>query len=92
MNFLKNGLRTWVAITSIAGFLGGWAVFAHAEKPVTNSVQQQQPAQIQTAPLPTLPALPPMNQPIQQIQPVQPIQIQPMPQINTFSRMRTGGS
>jgi hypothetical protein len=89
MKFLKNGLRTWVAITSIAGFLGGWAVFAHAEKPVSNTAQQQ-PVQIQVAPLPTLPAIPSLNQPIQQIQPIQPIQ--PMPQINTFSRMRTGGS
>lgn len=87
MKFLKNGLRTWVAITSIAGFLGGWAVFAHAEKPVSNTTQQ--PAQqIEVPPLPTLPAIPSLNQPIQQIQP-----IQPMPQINTFlPRMRTGGS
>jgi hypothetical protein len=90
MKFLKNGIRTWVAITSITGFLGGWAVFAHTEKPVTNTAQQQPPAQIQVQPLPTLPPIPPMNQPIQQIQPIQPIQ--PMPQINTFSRMRTGGS
>ena len=90
MKFLKNGIRTWVAITSITGFLGGWAVFAHAEKPVTNTAQQQPPAQIQVQPLSTLPPIPPMNQPIQQIQPIQPIQ--QMPQINTFSRMRTGGS
>jgi hypothetical protein len=90
MKFLKNGLRTWVAITSITGFLGGWAVFAHAEKPVSNTVQQQPPAQIIVPPLPTLPAIPSLNQPIQQVQPIQPIQ--PMPQINTFSRMRTGGS
>jgi hypothetical protein len=87
MKILKNGLRTWVAITSIAGFLGGWAVFAHAEKPVSNTAQQPT-QQIEVAPLPTLPAIPSLNQPIQQIQP-----IQPMPQINTFSRrMRTGGS
>jgi hypothetical protein len=90
MKFLKNGLRTWVAITSIAGFLGGWAVFAHAEKPVSTTAQQQPPAQIQVPPLPTLPAIPSLSQPIQQVQPIQPIQ--PMPQINTFSRMRTGGS
>jgi hypothetical protein len=90
MKFLKNGLRTWVAITSIAGFLGGWAVFAHAEKPVSTTAQQPPPAQIQVPPLPTLPAIPSLSQPIQQVQPIQPIQ--PMPQINTFSRMRTGGS
>jgi hypothetical protein len=90
MKFLKHGLRTWVAVTSITGFLGGWAVFAHAEKPVSSTAQQAQPAQIQMAPLPTLPPIPSLNQPIQQIQPIQPIQ--PMPQINTFSRMRTGGS
>jgi hypothetical protein len=87
MKFIKNGLRTWVAVTSIVGFLGGWAVFAHAEKPVSSTAQQ--PAQqIEMAPLPTLPAIPSLDQPIQQIQP-----IQPMPQVNTFSpRMRTGGS
>jgi hypothetical protein len=88
MKFLKNGLRTWVAITSVAGFLGGWAVFAHAEKPVSNTTPQPVQQQIEVAPLPTLPAIPSLDQPIQQIQP-----IQPMPQINTFSRrMRTGGS
>jgi hypothetical protein len=88
MKFLKNGLRTWVALTSIAGFLGGWAVFAHSEKPITSTAQQPVQQQIEVAPLPTLPAIPSLNQPIQQIQP-----IQPMPQINTFSRkMRTGGS
>jgi hypothetical protein len=87
MKFLKNGLRTWVAITSVAGFLGGWAVFAHAEKPVSNTTPQPT-QQIEVAPLPTLPAIPSLSQPIQQIQP-----IQPMPQINTFSRrIRTGGS
>jgi hypothetical protein len=87
MKFLKNGLRTWVALTSVTGFLGGWAVFAHSEKPVSSTAQQPV-QQIEVAPLPTLPAIPSLNQPIQQIQP-----IQPMPQINTFSRrMRTGGS
>ncbi len=86
MKFLKNGLRMWVAITSIAGFLGGWAVFAHSEKPVSSAPKQS--VQIQVAPLPTLPAIPSLNQPIQQIQPIQPI-----PQVNMFSRsIRTGGS
>ena len=86
MKFLKNSLRTWVALTSIAGFLGGWAVFAHSEKPVSSTPQQS--VQIQVAPLQTLPAIPSLNQPIQQIQ-----LIQPMPQVNMFSgSMRTGGS
>jgi hypothetical protein len=88
MKFLKNGLRTWVALSSIAGFLGGWAVFAHSDKPVSSTPQPPAQQQIEVAPLPTLPAIPSLSQPIQQIQP-----IQPMPQINTFSpRMRTGGS
>jgi hypothetical protein len=87
MKFIKNGLRTWIALTSVAGFLGGWAVFSHSNKPVSSVTQQPAP-QIEAAPLPTLPPVPSLNNPIQQIQP-----IQPMPQFNTFSRrIRTGGS
>jgi hypothetical protein len=33
MKPLKSGMRIWIAITSLASFLGGWILFSHAGKP-----------------------------------------------------------
>ena len=52
MNTLKNILRWWLSLASIMGFLGGWAMLAHAPKPVP---ADQIPA------LPTLAPLPPLG-------------------------------
>ena len=87
MNFFKNGLRIWIALSSVAGFLGGWALLAHAPKPTQAAAQA--PVQVDEAPLPTLAPIPGLrqgsNSSLQQFQVI--------PQSNRFgSRLRTGGS
>jgi hypothetical protein len=86
MKFLKNGLRIWITAASLAGFLGGWGLLAHAGKPVPFVSQ----APVSTvAPLPTLEPLAPLNS-------ISPNQLQPLPSMPStrtiFPRMRTRGS
>jgi hypothetical protein len=85
MKRFKIGFRVWIAISSVIGFMGGWALLAHSPKPV----QASQPAPIiRTAPLPTLEPIPPLQGLNRSVQPIQPI-----PQIQMgFPRLRTGGS
>lgn len=79
----KIALRVWILITSLVGFLGGWVMLAHAQKPAP----LEPPAQM-SAPLPTLAPLPPLPDGSQQLQP-----IQPLPLMQSFlPRLRTGGS
>jgi len=33
MKFFRNSLRVLVASSSVVAFFGGWAIFAHTEKP-----------------------------------------------------------
>ena len=33
MKPLNVGLRSWIAVTSMVSFLGGWAILSHAQKP-----------------------------------------------------------
>ncbi len=35
MKLFKFGLRLWIGITSLFGFLGGWVLIAHSPKPVS---------------------------------------------------------
>lgn len=86
----KNGIRIWIATTSIASFMGGWVLLAHSPKPAPtiNRPTISSPA---PAPLPTLPPLPSLkNQSngVQQLQPLQSAQSSPIFQ----PRMRTSGS
>ncbi len=79
-SFLKS-LRVFIAAGSIAGFIGGWALLAHAGKPVAAAAPA--PA-AQVAPLPA-----------QNFR--TPRQIQPLPSFSQPSfgftpRLRTGGS
>ena len=55
MKNLKAGLRVSIALGSVAGFLGGWALLAHAPKPAP-LVQQQMV--VEPAALPTLAPIP----------------------------------
>ena len=48
MKPLNVGLRSWIAVTSVVSFLGGWAILSHAQKPAPLFVSQ--PA-AQTSPL-----------------------------------------
>jgi hypothetical protein len=85
MKYLKISLRVWIAISSMIGFLVGWAMLAHAPKPVQPS---QQPALVEPAPLLNLDinsTLKPRNRSLQQL-PAWPQTGRNVP------RLRTGGS
>ena len=87
---LKSGIRIWIATTSVASFMGGWVLLAHAPKPAPTINKPAISAPVST-PMPTLPPLPsPNNQSksVQQLQPLQPAQPSPIFQ----PRMRTSGS
>lgn len=51
MKLFQYGLRMLIVAGSLGGFLGGWALVAHAGKPVAT---ESQPASVAPAPLPTL--------------------------------------
>jgi hypothetical protein len=86
MKHLKVGLRIWIAISSIAGFLGGWVMLAHSPKPA----QPAQQVSVLVQPV-NLPPLPPMTSFTQQSSAFQPLPS--LPQSSFFTpRLRTGGS
>ncbi len=85
MKYMKMGFRIWIAMSSVAGFLGGWALLAHSPKPAQPS---QNPAQVELAPLPTLesnPSFGERNRGLQQLPAFQQSR-------RGSSRLRTGGS
>ncbi len=85
MKYTKLGLRLWIAMSSVAGFLGGWALLAHSPKPA--QPVQNQPV-VESTPLATLAPLPSFNQRNQGIQ-----QFPTLTQNRGFKpRLRTGGS
>ena len=57
LKVVKTALRLWIATTATGSFLAGWALFAHAPKPVQSSAG----ANFVAAPLPTLAPLPPLD-------------------------------
>jgi hypothetical protein len=52
MKPFRKLLRVWIALASVASFLGGWAILAHSPKPV-----QSQPGTAQQTVLPDLPPI-----------------------------------
>ncbi len=54
MKFYQYSLRMLIVIGSLGGFFGGWALVAHAGKPVASPSQS---VDVAPAPLPTLPPL-----------------------------------
>jgi hypothetical protein len=52
MKPFRKLLRIWIALASVASFLGGWAILAHSPKPVLSQAGTSQ----QTV-LPDLPAI-----------------------------------
>ena len=98
MKLVKLGLRIYIAVSTIVGFLVGWILLAHSGKPVANQAAAQgaQSAQQSTTfkldPLPPVPSLNDMvsGAPVRPLPAPQQIQIQPS---TGFSpRFRTGGS
>ena len=55
MKTLKFGLRFWITLTSLASFMGGWIMLAHAPKPAPLIQDAANTA------LPTLEPLPPLS-------------------------------
>jgi len=85
MKYTKYGLRIWLAMGSVVGFLGGWALLAHSPKPAQPI--QNSPV-VEFTPLPTLSPLQPFNQKSQGLQQLP----QPSQNRSFRPRMRTGGS
>ncbi len=58
MRLMKFALRFWIALTSVFSFLVGWALLAHAPKPVQAKTLTAPSSAIVVTPLPTLAPLP----------------------------------
>ena len=95
MDRFQRKLRLYIAAGSAVGFLGGWALLAHAGKPVSSAnttIDLSVPAPVvQNVTLPPIDfkALENGN-----TTSVQPLNLQSMPQPQTFfrPRLRTGAS
>lgn len=92
MKLMKAGLRSIIAVTSISAFLGGWALFSHAQKPASlDTTQAAAPGEISQLPtLAPIPTLEPFTNSPAQLQAV------PSRSSNNFvfsqPRLRTRGS
>lgn len=87
MKWYKTGLRGLITAGSIAGFLGGWALFAHSPKPV-DAQSQSQPNPVQPVEIPQLQPIPSLGGFDNNVQ-----AFPSAPQTGFFRpRMRTGGS
>jgi hypothetical protein len=85
MKITRTALRVWIASTSLAGFLAGWGLLAHAPKPAPLVTPAPAAAEVSLPPLPTLPALNGGSLQLQQLPSVQ-------QNFGGFSRLRTRGS
>ncbi len=89
MKLFQQSLRTLIVAGSMAGFFGGWALLAHAPKPVASDPA---PAVVAPAPVPTLPPLPqlsPLDPGSSTLQPLPALPAQPQ---FAMPRLRTRGS
>jgi len=83
MKKLKNFLRVWIAGASVAGFIFGWATFAHANKPVALAFLQNQTTTQTASAGSTLTSTQASNQTLQSL---------PQTRFSASPRLRTGGS
>ncbi len=84
-----KGMHVLIAAGSLVGFVGGWALLAHAPKPEQVAAPEVSPL---VEPAPTLAPLQ-FNRTAPALQPLPtaiPLQIQP--QLQRRTRLRTGGS
>ncbi len=88
MKIVKNLIRVWITSASVAGFVGGWAFFAHAGKPAP--LMGGSPTQAQLGPLPTLEPLPPLDGFSTNLQPL--FSLPQTRAMSIFPRLRTSGS
>lgn len=61
MRLMKVALRFWIALTSVISFLVGWAMLAHAPKPVQAKTLIASSSAVDVTPLPTLAPLPALD-------------------------------
>lgn len=97
MKGFKLLLRIWIGIASVLGFLGGWSLLAHANKPaplIPSSSSAAPASDPQLTPLPTLAPLPSFNGSSNSSNSngLQSFQVQPQVQVQNFPPMRTAGS
>ena len=94
MKLVKIGLRIYIAISTIMGFLVGWILLAHSGKPATYTTAAQGiTTQFAAQVVPTLAPIPSLDQLAGGATAVQPLQ--PLPQIPSVGfapRIRTSGS
>ena len=99
MNKYQHKLRLLIATGSTVGFLGGWALLAHAGKPVAAGAVTTVDGTVTTISIPA--KLPPLDFKALEAtgnsgsgQSFVPQSIAPQPSFQTFSRprLRTGGS
>ncbi len=83
MKSFLNRLRIFIAAGSVAGFVGGWALLAHAGKPVDAA-----------APAPVEQVAPASQQSQGSFRPrqLQPLPSLSQPSFRVMPRLRTGGS
>lgn len=79
MQLVKYSIRLLIATGSLLGFLGGWVLLAHAEKPAST-----------VAPAPIVAPAPAFTAPNSGFQSIQPLPSQP--RFSNVPRMRTRGS
>jgi hypothetical protein len=84
MKLFQYAIRVLIFVGSVAGFFGGWALFAHSNKPVAAEVSA--PSVAPLSPLSPLDFDAPTSS-----QPIQPIAPMPRTQM-TPPRLRTRGS
>ena len=99
MDRFQRKLRVYIAAGSAVGFLGGWALLAHAGKPVSSAsanapVDLGAPAVVVQSQNVTLPPIDFKALENGSTTTVQPLNLQSLPQPQTFfrPRLRTAGS
>ena len=89
MSHFQRKLRLYIATGSVIGFLGGWALLAHAGKPASSA------SSVSTAPLVQSITLPPIDfNALEAASNSAPAQTFVQPSFQAFgrARLRTGGS
>lgn len=87
MKPIKISLRLWITLGSVVSFLGGWALFSHAGKPVPLiQTQSIDPAATTSQTANTT------LDPIPSVQDLLNTNLQPLPSLPSLSNNNTGSS
>jgi len=92
MKPFQNLLKTWIAVGSMAAFMGGWVILGHSGKPVDTSTVSIT-FDNSTSPLAPLPTLAPLGATTSSSRNLQPLTQSQVPSTSfTQPRFRTRGS